>query len=168
MDAARWYWAFAVLGFSMCLDFLDGAVAEARGSGTEFGKFLDPTADKAVVWSVWATLTPRLPRPLADHVTAVGITLAFTLTALRAWRMWRGVAEEKKGIAANRYGKAKLVTETTAIGTCLVGLGADAPALVRGGTVLMAGSLVLAALSLWGQLRPKPPAPPGPTIVKAT
>ena len=43
------FWALGILSVAMLTDFLDGMIARARGEDTEWGKILDPLADKVCV-----------------------------------------------------------------------------------------------------------------------
>ena len=99
------WWIFFVLGLS---DILDGNLARSRNTITEFGKFLDPIADKAMIGTAMISLSilDRMPWWITIVIMAreVGITL-FRLAVIK-----RGV------IPANRGGKIKTFFQGFGIG----------------------------------------------------
>ena len=62
LPCADWIWRVvaAVLFLLISLtDMLDGKIARARGLVTDFGKFLDPLADKMLVFGALLAITMR-------------------------------------------------------------------------------------------------------------
>ena len=53
------YWALAVFVLAACTDMLDGFLARKYHQITDFGKLMDPLADKLMTLSVMATLLIR-------------------------------------------------------------------------------------------------------------
>lgn len=53
------YWALAVFVLAACTDMLDGFLARKYHQITDFGKLMDPLADKMMTLSVMATLLLR-------------------------------------------------------------------------------------------------------------
>ena len=53
------YWALAVFVLAACTDMLDGFLARRYHQITDFGKLMDPLADKLMTLSVMATLLIR-------------------------------------------------------------------------------------------------------------
>lgn len=89
-------------------DFLDGHYARKLGLVSNFGKFLDPIADKLLVIATYACLV-ALDR--AGVVTLVIIiSREFLVTGMRLMAAQQGVV-----IAASMFGKAKMVTQLAAI-----------------------------------------------------
>ena len=106
--------AFAIYTLLALTDKLDGHLARSRGEITDFGKFLDPIADKLLVFSALLLL-------LQDgwvSVWAVFIILLreFLVSALRMVASASGEV-----IAADSLGKAK--TAVTMVSLCAFYLG---------------------------------------------
>lgn len=92
---------FLVAAFS---DFLDGYLARSRHLVTNFGKFLDPLADKMLVCTAMAALVAmgRLPAV----VMIVIICRDLLVDGLRSIAAEKGVV-----IAASYWGKAKTLSQ---------------------------------------------------------
>lgn len=103
---------FFILGMS---DVLDGNLARSRNSITEFGKFLDPVADKVMIGTAMISLSilNRLPWwiTIVILVREIGITI-FRLAVIK-----RGV------IAANKGGKIKSTFQNLGVGFYVLPLG---------------------------------------------
>lgn len=96
---------FAVLA---CTDALDGYLARSRGEVTNFGKFMDPLADKILVAAALLALCEL--QVLPAWVALVILTREFIVSGLRMLAASEGVV-----IAASWYGKAKTVFQIIAI-----------------------------------------------------
>jgi CDP-diacylglycerol--glycerol-3-phosphate 3-phosphatidyltransferase len=94
------YAACAVFVLAGITDFADGHIARRRGLVTDFGKFMDPLADKALVAAamLWFVECGVLPAWCALLV----IVREFAVTALRLIAAGNG-----RVIAAARSGKIK-------------------------------------------------------------
>ncbi len=111
---AGYHYLLALILFSAAAltDRIDGQIARARNQITDLGKFMDPLADKLLIVSALISL-------LADGLVnpwAVVLIVAreFMVTGLRL------VAVEKgRVIAANRWGKAKTISQMAAVFTIL-------------------------------------------------
>lgn len=100
--------AFILFSVASITDMLDGKIARKQHLITDFGKFLDPLADKILVTSA---LVCFIPLGFADAV-AVVIILAreFLVTSLRLVAASSGTV-----IAASIFGKIKTVTQMISI-----------------------------------------------------
>ena len=102
-------WIAALLfALISCTDALDGYLARSRGEVTDFGKFVDPLADKILVAAALLALCELGQLP--SWVALVIICREFIISGLRMLAATKGVV-----IAASWYGKAKTVTTIIAI-----------------------------------------------------
>lgn len=89
-------------------DGLDGYVARKWKQVTNFGKFIDPLADKLLVTAALISLVEL--NQLSSWVAMIIITREFIVTSLRVVAISEGVI-----IAASMWGKIKTVTQIIAI-----------------------------------------------------
>lgn len=102
-------WLAALLFVMAALsDFLDGYIARREGQVTNFGKFLDPLADKLLICSVLIQMVGLGWVPA--WVTIIIIVRELAVTGLRAVAADNGMV-----IAADRYGKLKTVLQICAL-----------------------------------------------------
>lgn len=100
---------FAAASFT---DHLDGRIARKQNLITDFGKFLDPLADKILVLSA---LVCFIALGFAEvWVVLVILAREFMVTSIRLV-----AADSGKVIAANAWGKAKTISQIAAIGLIL-------------------------------------------------
>lgn len=100
--------AFVLYVILSLTDKVDGTLARSRGEVTDFGKFLDPIADKlAVVVSLCFLLEHGV---VGSWVLLVVISREFLVSGLRMVVASRGVV-----IAASNLGKWKTATTMTSI-----------------------------------------------------
>lgn len=101
---------FALTSFT---DFLDGFIARRYGLITNFGKFLDPLADKFMVFAALVTLTYRYTY-LSSAFVWVTVVIMFRELAVTSLRL---VAAGQAGtvIAAGWSGKVKTVSQMIGI-----------------------------------------------------
>jgi len=71
VDAAH-YWALGVFLFAASTDFIDGQIARRTNTISEFGKLVDPLADRLLVISVLVALMWRDFLPLWMGILIVG------------------------------------------------------------------------------------------------
>lgn len=90
-------------------DKLDGSIARSRNLVTNFGKFLDPIADKILVLAAMLILVEKQMIPA--WIPIIVLTREFVVSAYRL------IAIEQGGevIAASNWGKLKTVTQMIAI-----------------------------------------------------
>ena len=105
--------AAALFGAAAFTDFLDGKIARKRGLVTDFGKFIDPLADKFMVFGACITLLV-IDSKIASvfvWVSAIVMLRELAITSLRL------VVVGKSGvvIAASFFGKCKTVSQIIAI-----------------------------------------------------
>lgn len=109
-DADLWKPWIAAFIFTVlsCTDAVDGYLARSRGEVTNFGKFIDPLADKILVAAALLALVEL--QLLPSWVALVILGREFIVSGLRMLVATHGVV-----IAASWYGKAKTVFQIIAI-----------------------------------------------------
>ncbi len=100
---------FAVASFT---DMLDGKIARARGLVTNFGKFLDPLADKMLTTAAFLAF---LAKGFGWGIAWVLFIVLFREFMIASLRLVAVSSENKKVIPANMWGKTKTVTQMIAI-----------------------------------------------------
>ena len=99
--------AMAIFTVAGCTDFIDGYIARSRDMVTDFGKFLDPLADKALVVAAMLWFLERGLMPA--WAVLIVVVREFMVTALRLVAVSGG-----RVIAAGNLGKIK--TAVTMLG----------------------------------------------------
>jgi len=100
--------ALAVFAIAAFTDFLDGHIARSQNIVTNFGKFIDPVADKLLVLSVFVMLASMGRMPAWAAVVMLARELAVDGLRLIA-------VEQGKVIAAGPLGKIKTVSQIVCI-----------------------------------------------------
>ena len=111
--------AALIFGAASFTDFLDGKIARSRGLITDFGKFMDPLADKLMVIGTMLTVLYKFEaiRPYFFWAVLIVIFREFMVTGIRL------IAVSAPGgqvIAANKLGKIKTVTQIICVLAVLV------------------------------------------------
>ena len=107
-----WMWlSLGIFILASITDYIDGYVARKYNQTSDFGKFLDPLADKLLVISAMTILCQwgRMPA----WALMIVLTREFSVTGLRLIAVGKG-----KVIAAGWSGKVK--TASTMIGLCVL------------------------------------------------
>lgn len=107
------YWAAVIFVIAAATDQLDGYIARKYNQVTRLGMLLDPLADKLLICAALLLLVQK------HHVSswiAFGIIgREILITGLRIMAAKKGIA-----LAADRYGKIKLVVQVIAIAAVLL------------------------------------------------
>ena len=107
-----WLWlALGVFIIASLSDFVDGYIARSYNQVTDFGKFLDPLADKLLVIAVMTIFCQWNLMPA--WALMIVLTREFAVTGLRLVAVGKGTV-----IAAGWSGKVK--TASTMIGLCFM------------------------------------------------
>lgn len=106
--AANKYIALALFCIASFTDFLDGYLARKHNLVTNFGKFMDPLADKLLVCSALICLSSL--DKLATWIVLVIIAREFIISGFRLVASDNGIV-----IAASYWGKFKTVSHMTMI-----------------------------------------------------
>ncbi|MGO9154190.1 CDP-diacylglycerol--glycerol-3-phosphate 3-phosphatidyltransferase [Mycobacterium sp.] len=131
--------AFAIFAVACITDRLDGLLARNYGMATEFGAFVDPIADKALIGSALVGLS--MLGDLPWWVTAVILTREVGVTLLRLMVIRRGV------IPASWGGKLKTLVQAVAIGLFVLPWASEPGQFRVGASVLMGIAIVLTVVT---------------------
>jgi len=123
-------------------DKLDGYIARSRNQITNFGKFMDPLADKLLVTAALVSLVEL--QIVYGWVAMIIIAREFAVSGLRTV-----AASDGKVIAASKWGKLKTVIQIVAIIVALIksSLVQVNPSLNTLATVLMAAAVIITIIS---------------------
>ena len=108
--------ALALFIIASLTDLLDGKIARKYNLVTNFGKFMDPLADKLLVCSAMICLIPSGKLPTA--IVIVIIAREFIISGFRLVASDNGIV-----IAANYWGKFKTVSQMAMIIVLIADLG---------------------------------------------
>lgn len=140
-EGSKWIALLLFCGASFT-DFLDGKIARSRNLITNFGKFMDPLADKLLTCSAFICLVELQMIP--SWVVIIIIAREFAITGLRTLAASDGIV-----IAASKWGKAKTISQMIAIiALLLVNWPVMAfPALLLFGNIMVYVALALTLIS---------------------
>lgn len=111
-------------------DFLDGRIARKYNLVTDFGKFMDPLADKLLVLSALICMIEF--NLVAGWMVIIIVARELTVSILRAI-----AADNGKVIAASGGGKIKTTSQMIAIILLLIGANFSQETLILVGTIAM-------------------------------
>jgi len=94
-------------------DFLDGAIAQRRNLVTDFGKLMDPIADKILVLAAFAAFVQM--HLIRDWMFIIIISREILITSVRLFALNKG-----KVLSAKRSGKHKTLSQMLLIVLILV------------------------------------------------
>ena len=129
--------AFIVFVIATITDKIDGTIARKMNLVTDFGKFLDPIADKLLV--SYALICLTADGTLPAWITIVIIGREFIISAFRLV-----CADTGKTVAATWWGKSKTIAQMVTIIVLLLNI----PQLAILETILIYVSLALTIISL--------------------
>ncbi len=113
-EASKWV-ALAIFIIASLTDLADGKIARKYNLVTNFGKFMDPLADKILVCSGLICLTGMGILPA--WMTIIIVARDFTISGFRLVASDKGVV-----IAANSWGKFKTASQMVMICLCIANL----------------------------------------------
>jgi CDP-diacylglycerol--glycerol-3-phosphate 3-phosphatidyltransferase len=102
---------FALITFvgAAITDYYDGKIARARSLETDFGRLMDPLADKILVSAAFIYFVGSYPHIPAWIVTFI-IAREFAVSGLRMLALTKG-----KVVSADKTGKLKTISQLTVI-----------------------------------------------------
>ena len=133
--------AAAVYGLACLTDMLDGRIARSRNLITNFGKFMDPIADKLLVMSALIVLTAQGRMP--DWVCILMLAREFLVSGFRLVAVENG-----RVIAAGPLGKLKTVFQMSATVALMLLVPLQGSPLLGQFGVVLANVLLYIALAL--------------------
>ncbi len=110
--AMSWAWGYSA-GLALFIaasitDYLDGEIARRRNLVTDFGKLMDPLADKIMMAAAFICLIPEHAIP--SWAVIVIISREFLITGLRLLAAGKGVV-----LSADKLGKHKTVWQIVCV-----------------------------------------------------
>ena len=99
-----WLAALVIFALASITDALDGHSARSRGLVTDFGKFMDPLADKLLVTAALMVFVDLLEVP--GWVVFLIVARELAITGLRTLAAGEGVV-----MAADKWGKVKTASQ---------------------------------------------------------
>ena len=136
--AANKWIALVIFCVASLTDMLDGKIARARNLVTNFGKFMDPLADKLLVCLAMICLITA--GQLAAWIVIIIIAREFIISGFRLVAADNGIV-----IAASYWGKFKTVSQMAMIIVLIADFGGVFTVI---GNVLIWVSLILTVVSL--------------------
>ena len=112
-------WAFAVYVLACVSDFLDGYIARHYNQITDFGKFMDPLADKMLVLAAMCFFVDKGQMP--GWAVAIVLFREFAVSGLRL------IAVEQQRVSAAAW-SGKIKTAVTMVGLAAMLLFGGVPA----------------------------------------
>ena len=138
MPGCKWV-ALALFCVASFTDFLDGQIARKKGLVTNFGKFMDPLADKLLVCSALICFTQLSLLPA--WIVIIIVAREFRLIA----------AEQGVVIAASYWGKFKTVSQMGMIILLIIDI--EHPAFIMAEKIFTYLALALTVISLVDYIR---------------
>ncbi|MFQ9984493.1 MAG: CDP-diacylglycerol--glycerol-3-phosphate 3-phosphatidyltransferase [Lachnospiraceae bacterium] len=136
------YIACAIFVLASLTDALDGHIARKYHLITNFGKFMDPLADKLLVCAALiCMIEPGAHYQIPAWMVLVIISREFIISGFRLVASDSGVV-----IAASYWGKAKTVVQMVMIVVCILNVGASWYQILC--VALIWASLILTVVSL--------------------
>lgn len=100
--------SLVIFSFAALSDFFDGRLAHKRNMVTDFGKLMDPIADKILVLAAFAAFVQM--QLIRDWMFMIIIAREILITSLRLFALNKG-----KVLSAGKMGKGKTVSQMVII-----------------------------------------------------
>ena len=136
---AKWI-ALVLFCVASITDFLDGQIARRNNLVTNFGKFMDPLADKILTCSAFICLIVTRPESMPAWIVIIIIAREFVISGFRLVASDKGVV-----IAASYWGKFKTTFQMLMIIVLFLDLGGIFDLI---GQILTWAALILTVVSL--------------------
>ena len=137
--AANKWIALAIFAVASLTDLLDGKIARKYNLVTNFGKFMDPLADKLLVCSAMICLIPS--GKLAAEIVIIIIAREFIISGFRLIASDNGIV-----IAASYWGKFKTNFQMFMIIMLIIDLGTSTAVMIENVLIVIATALTIISL----------------------
>ena len=138
---AKW-WALIFFCLASVSDFFDGYLARKNNLVTDFGKFMDPLADKLLICSAMIALTSTSPERMPAWAVILIIAREFTISGFRLI-----ASDNGKVIAASMWGKVKTVVQMFMVILLICDFGGDTVHIIEKCMVWLAIALTIISLA---------------------
>ena len=108
----HYIWALVIFVAASFTDMLDGKIARKHNLITNFGKIMDPLADKILVYSAFCLMIPQY---VAPWMLIIILAREFTVSGMRTVAASEGIV-----IAAGMSGKIKTVLQMVTVPLVLI------------------------------------------------
>ncbi|MBQ0005759.1 MAG: CDP-diacylglycerol--glycerol-3-phosphate 3-phosphatidyltransferase [Clostridiales bacterium] len=133
--------SLVIFALASLTDMLDGKIARARGLVTNFGKIMDPLADKILVYSALCLFIDI--RVIAGWTLIIILAREFTVAGMRTV-----AASEGRVLAAGMSGKIKTVLQMIAVILIILALAVPSVSVIMtAGLVVFYASLAMTVYS---------------------
>jgi len=105
--------AFAIFIFAALSDFFDGLIAQRKNMVTDFGRLMDPIADKILVLAAFAAFVQM--QIIEAWMFVIIVSREILITSLRLFALNKG-----KVLSATRAGKHKTLSQMSVIFLILI------------------------------------------------
>ncbi len=140
ITGAKW-WALGFFCLASVSDFFDGYLARKNNLVTDFGKFMDPLADKLLICSAIIALTSTTPDRMPAWIVIIIIAREFTISGFRLI-----ASDNGRVIAASIWGKVKTVVQMFMVILLICDFGGDTVHVIERILVYLALALTLISL----------------------
>ncbi len=140
ITGAKW-WALGFFCLASVSDFFDGYLARKNNLVTDFGKFMDPLADKLLICSAIIALTSTTPDRMPAWIVIIIIAREFTISGFRLV-----ASDNGRVIAASIWGKVKTVVQMFMVILLICDFGGDTVHIIEKILVYLALALTLISL----------------------
>lgn len=142
------FWGLLLFVIASLTDMLDGQIARKHNLITDFGKFMDPLADKLLVTAAMVMFVELGAVPA--WVVILILAREFLVTSLRTLAAGKGIV-----IAADKWGKFKTISQMLwlilgiLLLACVKDLGMTGTLITAGGILFTLLTAVVVALTLF-------------------
>ena len=139
-------WALVLFTFSVCTDFIDGALARTRDQVTDLGKIIDPIADKMLILTILVYIG-------FDYLIVWVFTIFIMFEMVAVFGSALFARYIGRPIGANVFGKIKMILQSFSVGLFLLGLIFSSELTIITSEYILGAALIFAVLAGLTQLK---------------